>query len=115
MLQVTIQRVQARLPTLPVNLRCILERQAVHLEPSVSSIFFLLLHLPQVHGVSAADGIVTLVAGDPAGSSGSANGVGTSAMFNNPTGLSFKTDGSLLIGDYYNHVIRMLSTAGPVC
>ena len=115
MLQVTIQRVRARLPTPPVTLLCILERQAANLEPSVSNIIFLPLHLPQVHGVSAADGIVTLVAGNPDGSSGTANGVGTYAMFNNPTGLSFNTDGSLIIGDYYNHVIRMLSSSGPIC
>jgi hypothetical protein len=73
------------------------------------------LHLPQVHDVSAADGIVTLVAGSPAGSSGTANGLGTASMFYNPKGLSLHTDGSIIIGDYFNHVIRKLSTAGIAC
>ena len=45
MLQVTILRVQVRLPTPFVLLLCILEQQAAHLEPLVSKIMFTLLHL----------------------------------------------------------------------
>jgi DNA-binding beta-propeller fold protein YncE len=47
-------------------------------------------------------------------SSGSTNGVGSNALFNKPTGVSFSPDGSYaLVGDYNNHLIRriVLSTA----
>ena len=48
---------------------------------------------------------VTILAGT--GSSGSANGTGTSASFNNPTGIT--TDGTnLYVGDRDNHLIRKI-------
>jgi len=41
------------------------------------------------------------------GSSGSANGTGTSASFNNPRGIT--TDGTnLYVADYRNHLIRKI-------
>ena len=48
---------------------------------------------------------VTTVAGT--GSSGSANGTGTSASFNDPSGIT--TDGTnLYVADYDNHLIRKI-------
>jgi len=49
--------------------------------------------------------VVTTLAGT--GSSGSANGTGTSASFNNPYGIT--TDGTnLYVADYSNHLIRKI-------
>ena len=49
--------------------------------------------------------VVTTVAGT--GSSGSANGTGTSASFNNPYGIT--TDGTnLYVVDFRNHLIRKI-------
>ena len=48
---------------------------------------------------------VTTLAGT--GSSGSANGTGTSASFNSPRGIT--TDGTnLYVADYGNHLIRQI-------
>jgi hypothetical protein len=49
--------------------------------------------------------LVTTIAGS--GSSGSDNGIGTSAKFSSPTGIAIDSIGSsIYIGDQYNHVIR---------
>ena len=49
--------------------------------------------------------VVTTLAGT--GSSGSANGTGTSASFKNPSGVT--TDGTnLYVGEYGNHLIRKI-------
>ena len=49
--------------------------------------------------------VVTTLAGT--GSSGSSNGTGTSASFNNPGGIT--TDGTnLYVADYNNHLIRKI-------
>ena len=54
---------------------------------------------------TTTSGAVTTVAGT--GSSGSANGTGTSASFNYPTGIT--TDGTnLYVGDTDNHLIRKI-------
>jgi hypothetical protein len=54
---------------------------------------------------TTTSGAVTTLAGT--GSSGSANGTGTSASFNGPTGIT--TDGTnLYLADYNNHLIRKI-------
>jgi subtilisin family serine protease len=51
------------------------------------------------------NGVVTTVAG-LAGSSGSADGVGGSARFNQPVGITVDSAGVLYVADTYNHTIR---------
>jgi hypothetical protein len=49
-------------------------------------------------------------------STGSTNGVGTNALFDNPNGVSVSPDGSFaLVADFYNHLIRrvLLSSIAP--
>ena len=54
---------------------------------------------------TTTSGAVTTLAGT--GSSGSANGTGTSASFNSPAGIT--TDGTnLYVADYGNHLIRKI-------
>ena len=54
---------------------------------------------------TTTSGAVTTVAGT--GSSGSANGTGTSASFNSPAGIT--TDGTnLYVVDYANYLIRKI-------
>jgi sugar lactone lactonase YvrE len=54
---------------------------------------------------------VTLLAGD--GKSGSDNGAGAVASFNNPMGLAVTpTGGRLVVADYFNNRLRELSPAG---
>jgi len=58
-----------------------------------------------IRKIVISTGVVTTLAGT--GSSGSANGTGTSASFNNPYGIT--TDGTnLYVGDTFNHLIRKI-------
>ena len=61
----------------------------------------------------AADGTVSTVAGVK-GQPGFQNGAAASALFNQPNGLALKADGTLVIADYGNSSIRMLTPAGQV-
>ena len=58
-----------------------------------------------IRKIVISTGVVTTLAGT--GSSGSANGTGTSASFKNPYGIT--TDGTnLYVGDTFNHLIRQI-------
>lgn len=59
-----------------------------------------------------ADGKVSTIAGS--GKAAFANGLGTSASFNRPSGLATMEDGSLLVADTENHQIRRVTTKGEV-
>jgi sugar lactone lactonase YvrE len=58
-------------------------------------------------------GVVRTLAG-LAGSSGSADGVGSDARFNAPVGLATDTTGNLYVADVQNHTIRLVTPAGVV-
>ncbi len=59
-----------------------------------------------------AAGVVSTIAGDP-GQTGSADGTGTSARFNNPQGI-VALGGELYVTDTGNHTIRKVTVAGEV-
>ncbi len=59
-----------------------------------------------------ADGKVSTLAGS--GTPGSADGIGIKASFQRPTGMVTLDDGSLLVADTDNHVIRKIDTKGNV-
>ena len=61
----------------------------------------------------ATDGTVSTVAGVK-GQPGFQNGAAASALFNQPNGLALKADGTLVIADYGNSCIRLLTPAGQV-
>jgi sugar lactone lactonase YvrE len=56
-------------------------------------------------------GVVTIFAGE-LGVSGSANGTGTNASFNMPTGLVIDNAGNIFVSDTGNQVIRKITAAG---
>jgi len=58
-------------------------------------------------------GVVTTLAG-LAGSSGSANGPGSTARFNEPYGLAVDIVGNVYVADTFNHTIRKMTPAGVV-
>src|SRR5262249_41323494 len=55
--------------------------------------------------------LVTTIAG-VAGSSGSADGIGTTARFNRPSGMSMDSADNLYVADSYNNTIRKLTLVG---
>jgi sugar lactone lactonase YvrE len=57
-------------------------------------------------------GVVTTVAGS--GAKGSANGVGTAASFNDPSGIAVDATGNLYVADAGNELIRKINAAGLV-
>lgn len=57
-------------------------------------------------------GVVTTLAGN--GTTGYANGTGTAARFNRPTGLTFDAAGNLYVADPINYYIRKITSAGVV-
>ena len=61
----------------------------------------------------AADGTVSTFVG-LAGTSGSDDGQGAVARFNQPTGIAFDSRGALYVADAGNHVVRMVTPDGNV-
>ncbi|MDB6018834.1 MAG: hypothetical protein JWR19_3323 [Pedosphaera sp.] len=59
------------------------------------------------------DGVVSTLAGR-AGQAGSADGTGTNAFFNNPSGVALDNNGTLYITDTGNHTIRRIAPSGAV-
>jgi sugar lactone lactonase YvrE len=59
------------------------------------------------------DGMVTTLAGNP-GASGSEDGLGSAARFNNPRGVATDLDGNVYIADSRNSTIRKITPAGFV-
>jgi kumamolisin len=59
-------------------------------------------------------GAVTTLAGSPDGSAGSADGFGTSARFNLPTGVAVDASGNVFVADSNNDTIREVTPSGSV-
>lgn len=59
-------------------------------------------------------GLITTVAGDGRPLQSNYNGVPPPLSLNNPQGLALAADGSLLIADTYNHVVRRLDQQGKL-
>jgi sugar lactone lactonase YvrE len=59
------------------------------------------------------NGVVTTLAGLP-GTPGSADGTGSTARFDSPTGIAFGPDGALYVSDTGNHTVRRITLAGVV-
>jgi hypothetical protein len=59
-------------------------------------------------------GVVTTLAGNPNGYSGTQDGYGSSARFNSPVGLATDAAGNVFVADFNNHRIRKVTPAGLV-
>lgn len=60
-----------------------------------------------------ADGVVSTIAGTSE-ITGSADGIGMAAKFNQPRGLAMDHAGNLYVADQYNHVIRKITPTGMI-
>jgi serine/threonine-protein kinase len=58
------------------------------------------------------EAVVTTLAGS--GQAGSADGVGNSASFNSPAGVTVDNSGNIYVADRFNHKIRKITPAGVV-
>jgi MBG domain/MBG domain (YGX type)/Immunoglobulin I-set domain/Immunoglobulin domain/NHL repeat/Linear amide C-N hydrolases, choloylglycine hydrolase family len=66
-----------------------------------------------IRKVVSSTGVVTTVAG-LAGNSDSADGLGSLARFNFPSGVAVDSEGNLLVADTENHAIRKILPSGSV-
>jgi len=66
-----------------------------------------------IRKVVPSTGTVTTIAG-LAGNSGTADGVGSAARFNSPSGLAVDSSGNLYVSDTGNQTIRKITSAGLV-
>ncbi len=66
-----------------------------------------------IRKIAPAPGGVTTLAG-LAGASGSVDGTGTAARFNQPAGVAVDNSGNVYVADQYNHTIRKITAAGVV-
>jgi sugar lactone lactonase YvrE len=66
-----------------------------------------------IRQIVIATGVVTTLAGS-AGNTGSTDGTGTAARFNNPTGLASDGAGNLFVADSSNNTIRQIDVATGV-
>lgn len=66
------------------------------------------------NGIAASpyNGLTTTLAGS--GSSGAADGTGTTASFNNPFSVAADAFGNIYVADQFNHKIRKITTSGVV-
>jgi DNA-binding beta-propeller fold protein YncE len=58
------------------------------------------------------DGVLETIAGE-AGQAGWADGEGSAARFNGPVGLQIAPDGSLIVADTSNHIVRKITFVEP--
>ncbi len=59
-----------------------------------------------------ASGIVSTIAGN--GTTGSTDGIGSLASFNNPSGIAVDNANNIYVSDQYNHKIRKIDSLGNV-
>ena len=62
--------------------------------------------------VTYPGGVVTTLAGN--GTSGSSDGTGSAARFYLPTGLTATLDGNIVVSDFFNYTIRLVTPLGVV-
>lgn len=62
----------------------------------------------------AMDGTLTVVAGDPAATTGSKDGVGAKAVITGPRGLAVDAKGNLYVADTDENIIRKITPEGTV-
>ena len=66
-----------------------------------------------IRKIVASTGVVTTLAG-LAGASGIADGTGTSARFNSPSGVAVDGAGNVYVADTLNHTLRKVTSTGAV-
>lgn len=66
-----------------------------------------------IRKIDVFDEVTTIAGGGPE-SPGSADGIGTAAQFNGPTGIVVDPEGKIFVADQGNDAIRMITPAGEV-
>lgn len=87
--------------------------QGVALDPAGKKLYVADTNNDTIRVITLASGKVTTLAG-AAGEVGSADGFGSAAHFNAPSGIAVDADGQLYVADTENGTIRSVSTDGEV-
>ena len=61
-----------------------------------------------------SSGVVTTIAGSTSGTSGSANGAASAALFNSPVGIAIDNSGNIYVSDTFSNTIRRISSSSIV-
>ena len=87
---------------------------AIAVDPSSGNLFVADTGNNEIREITVSSNTVSLFAGSISGASGHANGTGSAATFDAPSGIAIDSAGNLFVADTQNFEIRMVTPAAVV-